>query len=86
MLAHVRHLAADPLAEVRHRQLADGERFEDAQPLGVRQRPTDRRVAQAFGFGRDRQAIQHPDDHIIACANTQVVVDSNFSAARQPIS
>ena len=56
----------------RHRQLADGEQFEDAQALGIRQRPTDGGVALSFELGRDRQAIQHPDDHIIACANTQV--------------
>jgi threonine dehydratase len=60
MLAHVGDLAADPLAEVRHGQLAKGERFEDTQALGVRQRPPDRGVSQSFGFGRDRKAIQHP--------------------------
>ena len=72
MLAHVRHLAADPLAEIRHGQLTDGEQFEDAQPLRVSQGPPDRGVAQSFGFGRYRQAIQHPHNNIIACANTQV--------------
>ena len=42
--------------------------------FGIRERPTDRGVAQSLGLGRDRQAIQHPANHIIACANTQVRV------------
>ena len=36
MLAHVGYLAADPGAEVADRELADGERLEDAQALGIR--------------------------------------------------
>ena len=73
VLAHVGDLAADPLAEIRHGQLADGERFEDTQPLGVREGPTDRRIAFAVRFGGDWQAIQHVCDRIIICANTQTL-------------
>ena len=72
MLAHVGDLAADPVAEVAHRELADGERLEDAQALRIRERTTDRGIALSLGLGRDREAIQHPRHHIIACANTQV--------------
>ncbi len=60
MLAHVGDLAADPGAEVAHRQLADGERLEDAQSLGVRQRPTDRGVPLSISLGGDWEVIQHP--------------------------
>src|SRR5262245_8762547 len=73
VLAHVRHLATDALAEVGDRQLADGERLEDAQSLGISQGATDGRIAQPLGFGGYRQAIQHHRHGIIACANTQVV-------------
>ena len=76
MLAHVGDLAADPFAEVRHGQLAEGKRFEDTQALGVRQRPPDRGVPHSFGFGRDRKATQHPENRIIACAHTQVVAQN----------
>src|SRR4029077_3971508 len=47
MLAHVGDLAADPFAQIGHRQLADGERFEDAQAFRVRQRSTDRRITRS---------------------------------------
>ena len=73
MLAHVGDLAADPFAEIRHGQLADGERFEDTQPLGVREGPTDRRIALAVRLGGDWEAIQHVCDRIIICANTQTL-------------
>jgi threonine dehydratase len=85
VLAHVGDLAADPFAEVRHGQLAESERFEDTQALGVGQRPPDRGVPQSFGFGRDRKAIQHPENRIIACANTQVfAADPRAILARMP--
>ena len=41
MLAHVRDLARHATGEVADRQLARGERFEDAQSLGIGERPTD---------------------------------------------
>ena len=73
MLAHVGHLAADPGAEVADRELADGERLEDAQAFRVRQGPTDRGVPLAIGLCRDRQDVQHGSNDISVCANTQVV-------------
>jgi hypothetical protein len=51
VLAHVGHLTADPGAEVADRELADSERLEDAQALGVRERSTDGGVALAIGLG-----------------------------------
>ncbi len=41
MLAHVRHLAADPRRELAHRGLATGKGLEDAQPLWVTKGPGD---------------------------------------------
>ncbi len=71
MLAHVGNLAADPKAEVADRELTDGERLEDAQALGIRERPTDGGVPLAIGFCGDWQVIQHEWNTITGCANTQ---------------
>ena len=81
MLAHIGDLAADPFAQVRHRELADGKQFEDAQALRVRQRAADGRIARSVEFLRNRQAIRHRDEHINACANTQVVAGSGLTAS-----
>ena len=59
VLAHVGYLAADPEAEVADRELAHGERLEDAQALRIRQRSTDGRIALAVDIRRKRQVVQH---------------------------
>ena len=74
MLAHVGDLAADPGDEVADRELADGERLEDAQPLRVRQRTTDAAYRSSIGLGRDREGNPtSPTNHVTTCANTQVL-------------
>src|SRR2546428_7320374 len=60
MLAHVGNLAAHPHRQLPYRQLAGGERFEDAEAFWVRQRPTDGCVPLPIGFGRCH-AFQHLD-------------------------
>src|SRR6185436_5331759 len=72
MLAHVGHLASDSSAEVAHRELADGERLEDAQALRVGKSPTDRGIALAIDLSRYRQGVQHVVHSISVCANSQV--------------
>src|SRR5262245_49541469 len=54
VLAHIRHLAPDRGRQVAHRELAAGQRFEHAQPLGIGQRPPDRRISLAIEVGRSR--------------------------------
>ena len=84
VLAHVGHLAADPTAEVAHRELADGERLEDTQALGVREGPTDRGIALAVGVCGHWQVVQHASDGITVCANTQMTeVDSGTASGGQ---
>jgi hypothetical protein len=73
MLAHVGHLAADRLAEVAHRELADGERLEDAQAFGVGEgssRP--RRNARDRTRPRTAGCPTRCVYSISVCANTQV--------------
>ena len=72
MLAHVGHLAADPGAEVADRELADGERLEDAQALGIRESATDGGVPLPIDLGGNWQVVQHEPETISVCANTQV--------------
>ena len=60
VLGHVGYLAADPFAEVRHRQLAESERLEDAQPLWIGERTPDRGIAQSLGLGRNRRRSNIP--------------------------
>ena len=50
VLAHVRDLAHDPVRQFAHGQLAIGERFEDAQALGVAKGTSDGGGPLAFGL------------------------------------
>src|SRR5688572_27574329 len=72
MLAHVGHLAADPGAEVADRELADRERLEDAQALGIREGSTDGGIALPIDLRGDWQVVQHDQNGISVCANTQL--------------
>jgi hypothetical protein len=72
VLAHVGDLAAHLKAEVAHRELADGERLEDAQALRVRERATDGGVPLSIELGGDWEVIQHGLEGITFCANSHV--------------
>ena len=54
VLAHVRDLAAHAVAQVADRELADGERLQHAQALGVGQRAPDRGRALSIGSADGR--------------------------------
>src|SRR5207247_5730972 len=67
MLAHVGHLAGDPAGQLADRQLADGERFEHAQPLRIGEGATYDGRALVFRLAvlRARRASGKLDCHVV---------------------
>src|SRR6266581_7152959 len=75
MLAHVRDLTTDLRRQVANGKLAGSQRLEHAETFRVGERTTNRGIPLTVEFarGRDGQDVQHHDDDVTVCANTQVL-------------